>query len=198
MKRIVSCCAFLVLSIAAAAHAQSSTREALIAQLDREFGVNAVARGRAIFAATCAQCHSSQPGPWTEATDFHATVEGQPDLRLDFLSNERPIPVTQVGTSRSRALHSNHMKGHVWDEYGSETPQVRAARLLGWVDRGGPIEYVMTRTGAEPVTMRTGVPLDYDHYRDRQLVPIAQAIANVIGADTDGWFNEPGQLGLFT
>ena len=26
----------------------------------------------------------------------------------------------------------------------SETPQVRAARLLGWHDRGGPIEYVMT------------------------------------------------------
>jgi len=84
------------------------------------------------------------------------------------------------------------------DEYGSETPQVRAARLLGWVDRGGPIEYVMTRSGAEPLTMRTAAPLDYDHYRDRQLVPIAQAIANVIGADTDGWFNEPGQLGLFT
>jgi hypothetical protein len=31
------------------------------------------------------------------------------------------IPVTKVGTYRSRALHSNHMKGHVWEEYGSET-----------------------------------------------------------------------------
>lgn len=101
------------------------SREALIAQLDREFGANAVARGKAIFASTCAQCHSSQPGPWTEATDFHATVEGQPDLRLDFLSNERPIPVTQVGTSRSRALHSNHMRGHVWEEYGSGTMRAR-------------------------------------------------------------------------
>jgi len=83
------------------------------------------------------------------------------------------------------------------DEYGSETPQVRAARLLGWGDRGGPIEYVMTRAGAEPLTVRTSAPLDYDHYRDRQLAPIAQAIANVIGTDAEGWFNEPGQLGLF-
>ena len=102
-----------------------ASQEALIAQLDREFGANAVARGKAVFAETCARCHSSQPPPWTAATDFHATVEGQPDLRVDFLSNERPVPVTQVGTSRSRALHSNHMKGHVWDEYGSETLRAR-------------------------------------------------------------------------
>ena len=58
-------------------------------------------------------------------TDFRAAVEGQPDLRMDFLSNERPVPVTEVGTSRSRALHSNHMKGHVWEEYGSETLRAR-------------------------------------------------------------------------
>ena len=54
-------------------------------------------------------------------------MEGRPDLRKDFLSNEKPIPVTEVGTSRSRALHSNHMKGHVWEEYGSETLRARPA-----------------------------------------------------------------------
>ena len=83
------------------------------------------------------------------------------------------------------------------DEYDAETPQVRAARMLGWHDRGGAIEYVMTRAGAEPTSARSAAPLDYDHYRDRQLVPIARAIANVLGAEVDGWFNEPGQLGLF-
>jgi DNA polymerase-2 len=82
-------------------------------------------------------------------------------------------------------------------EYESETPQVRAARLLGWHDRGGPIEYVMTSAGAEPLVARTTAALDYDHYRERQLVPIAQAVANVLGADVEGWFNERGQLGLF-
>ena len=84
------------------------------------------------------------------------------------------------------------------DDYDSETPQVRAARMLGWRDRGGPIDYVMTRAGAEPVIARSAAPLDYDHYRDRQLVPIARAIANVLGTEIDGWFNEPGQLGLWT
>jgi hypothetical protein len=55
----------------------------------------------------------------------------------------------------------------------------------------------MTRAGAEPLAARTSVPLDYDHYRERQLAPIARAVANVLGTDVDGWFNEPGQLGLF-
>lgn len=82
------------------------------------------------------------------------------------------------------------------EEYGSETPQVRAARLLGWRDRGGPIEYVMTRDGAEPVLARSNAALDYEHYRDRQLVPIAQAIANVLGTDVEGWFNDRPQLAL--
>jgi DNA polymerase elongation subunit (family B) len=81
------------------------------------------------------------------------------------------------------------------EEYGSNTPQVRAARLLGWRDRGGPIEYVMTRDGAEPVLARTTAALDYDHYRDRQLLPIAQAIANVLGTDAEGWLGSE-QLAL--
>jgi hypothetical protein len=96
----------------------------LAAQLDKEFGPGSVARGRTVFVEQCSGCHSS--GKPTADTDFHATVEGRPDLRQDFLSNEQPIPVTMVGTYRSRALHSNHMKGHVWEEYGSETLRARA------------------------------------------------------------------------
>jgi hypothetical protein len=93
---------------------------ALVAQLDREYGQGAVERGRQIFSENCVECHSSTSdhGP-----DFRA--EAAPGLRADFLSNETPIPVTRVGTYRSRALHSNHMKGHVWEEYGSETLRAR-------------------------------------------------------------------------
>jgi hypothetical protein len=100
-------------------------RTELIAQLDREYGQGAVAHGRQVFAQTCARCHSSQPGPYDEHTDFYATVPGRPDLRVDFLSSDEVIPVTDIGTDRSRALHSNHMKGHIWEEYGSETLRAR-------------------------------------------------------------------------
>jgi hypothetical protein len=97
----------------------------LVAQLDREFGPGAVNRGREVFAETCAGCHSSEPGPWSGDTDFRAVAGDRPDLRKDFLSSEQPVPVTQIGTSRSRALHSNHLKGHVWEEYGSDTLRAR-------------------------------------------------------------------------
>lgn len=83
------------------------------------------------------------------------------------------------------------------EEYGSETPQVRAARLLGWTDRRGRVDYVMTRAGAEPVEARSGAPLDHAHYRDRQLRPIAESVASVLGTTADGWLGDAGQLGLF-
>lgn len=82
-------------------------------------------------------------------------------------------------------------------DYQAQTPQVRAARLLGWSDRRGRVDYVMTRAGAEPLSARSGAPLDYAHYRDRQLRPIAQAIANAIGASADGWLGDVAQLPLF-
>jgi DNA polymerase-2 len=82
-------------------------------------------------------------------------------------------------------------------DYDSATPQVRAARLLGWTDRRGRVEYVMTRAGAEPVEARSGSPLDHAHYRDRQLLPIAQSIAAAAGMSADGWVGEEDQLGLF-
>ena len=42
-------------------------------------------------------------------------------MRTDWMGSDRPTPVTEVGTNRCRALHSNHMTGHIWQEYGSET-----------------------------------------------------------------------------
>jgi len=101
--------------------------QALDAQLDADLGAGAVARGRAVFADNCARCHSSEPGPFSDRTDFRATVDGRPDLRKDFLSSDKMIPVTEVGTDQSRALHSNHVTGHVWQEYGSETLRAKTS-----------------------------------------------------------------------
>lgn len=83
------------------------------------------------------------------------------------------------------------------EAYESETPQVRAARLLGWTDRRGRVDYVMTLAGAEPISRRSGSPIDHTHYLERQLLPIAQAIAGVLGTTADDWLADPRQLGLF-
>ena len=82
------------------------------------------------------------------------------------------------------------------EAYESESPQVRAARLLGWKGERGRVSYVMTRAGPEPLQLRSGAPLDYPHYVERQLLPIARSIADARGWDARPWFGEGAQLGL--
>jgi DNA polymerase-2 len=67
------------------------------------------------------------------------------------------------------------------EEYTASTPpQVRAARALGWTGRRGTVSYVWTSSGPEPVSARKS-PLDYDHYIDAQLLPVARSIAAAAG-----------------
>ncbi len=104
----------------------SYTAADLRRDLDKQFGANAVARGRDVFAANCARCHSSIPDTPENSfknRDFGAT---RPDgLRVDWLGSDQATLATGVGTNRCRALHSNHMAGHVWEQYGSETLRAR-------------------------------------------------------------------------
>ena len=99
-----------------------------VAELEKEFGKGSVSRGREVFAANCARCHSSiaekDGGPFANR-DFRA-VDDKTGLRADWMGNDQATPVSEVGTFRCRALHSNHMAGHVWQEYGSETLRSRA------------------------------------------------------------------------
>ena len=94
----------------------------LVEQLDKEFGPGSVDRGKVLFAKTCARCHSSQSEPFGNR-DFRELSKDpkEPGMRIDWLGNDKLTPVTEVGTHQARALHSNHMAGHVWEEYGSET-----------------------------------------------------------------------------
>jgi hypothetical protein len=101
----------------------------LVVDLEKQFGKGAVARGRELFAENCARCHSSVPestgGPF-KSRDFRA-LDAKTGQRADWMGNDQATLVSEVGTFRCRALHSNHMAGHVWAEYASETLRGRAA-----------------------------------------------------------------------
>ncbi len=94
-----------------------------ILALDQEFGDGAVDRGRTVFAQNCARCHSSQEGP-VETRDFHKP-SSTAGVREDWMGNDRSTPASEVGTYGCRALHSNHMEGHIWEEFASETYRAR-------------------------------------------------------------------------
>ncbi|MDR2029164.1 MAG: DNA polymerase II [Treponema sp.] len=67
------------------------------------------------------------------------------------------------------------------ETYTSSTPpQVKAARALGWKGRRGTVEFVWTTAGPEPVSL-PHAPLDYDHYTDSQILPLARSIAAAAG-----------------
>ena len=90
------------------------------------------------------------------------------------------------------------------DEYQKNVPpHVRAARLADEAEKDKyrlfathrhRIDYVMTTHGAEPVAYRQH-QIDYEHYIEKQLRPVAEAILPFIGRRFDEWANE--QLALF-
>jgi cytochrome c5 len=85
-------------------------------------------RGREIFAASCASCHSSKMPPANidpesgEGKAWYRAAIMKPDFLEDnFLSNERRYPLTKIETNSARALGTNAKAGHVWDNFSSQT-----------------------------------------------------------------------------
>ena len=60
--------------------------------------------------------------------------------------------------------------------------------------RGSWVEYVITSSGAEPAA-RPLAPLDYQHYVDRQLAPVADGILGFVGSSFSALTDK--QIGLF-
>ena len=86
------------------------------------------------------------------------------------------------------------------DEYERNIPpHVQAARLyqergLAAPTRGSWVEYVITMAGAEPAEQALA-PLDYQHYVDRQLEPVADGILGFVGSSFAQLAGK--QIGLF-
>ncbi len=75
-------------------------------------------------------------------------------------------------------------------------PHARAAAQLPPEERSGTIRYMWTRDGPQPETARSS-PLDYEHYAEKQMRPIVEAVAPYAGLDAERIFAAGGQLGLF-
>ncbi|MEK6816181.1 MAG: DNA polymerase II, partial [Nanoarchaeota archaeon] len=81
------------------------------------------------------------------------------------------------------------------DDYTKTTPpHVKAARKLGKVD-GNVIEYVMTSDGPEPI-QKISHPIDYEHYIDKQIKPIAESILVFFNKNFDDVIKKKGQTSL--
>jgi len=106
-----------------------------------------LARGRQVFAQNCIVCHSSiqpperfaemekfaklgefwdhDPGRWLSDPKYLAwalaAVEKEDFWRLNYLSTDYRVPVTLVETNSCRALATNALTGHMWQDFASES-----------------------------------------------------------------------------
>jgi len=80
------------------------------------------------------------------------------------------------------------------DEYTKNIPQhVKAARLLP--EASGTVYYVITKRGPIPVELKH-TDIDYDHYIEKQLKPIADSVLSLLGESFDS-IVQSNQLSFF-
>ena len=95
-------------------------------------------RGKLVFADNCASCHSSKrpPAGADEEKWFREEVL-KPDFRdHNFFSDDQPYPITKIKSNAARTAGTNSKRGHVWQNFSSETYKNREA--VGDIDIWNP------------------------------------------------------------
>lgn len=114
------------------------------------------------------------------------------------------VEQTKAGEHDGKLIYQKRLRRKLHEYQKNVPPQVRAARMADEINaqlgrplqyqNKGRIEYVITLGGPEPKEYQQN-PIDYQHYIDKQLKPVAEAILPFIGIDFAS-LSEP-QLGLF-
>ncbi len=113
---------------------------------------------------------------WTElAKKFQTDI-----LTLVFRGDDPSTYVKEfikdlkAGTYDNLLVYRKALRKEAADYTKTTPPHVKAARILGKKDFG-IIEYVMTTNGPEPIQKRSST-IDYEHYIDKQVKPLADSI----------------------
>ncbi len=80
------------------------------------------------------------------------------------------------------------------EDYVNLPPQVRAAKMIN--KEKGIVEYFVTKQGPIPVELSPH-DLDYEHYIEKQLRPIADSVLILLGKSFDSIIDQSPQLDLF-
>lgn len=115
--------------------------------------------------------------------DFRETVEAE-------------VKVLYAGELDDKLLYRKALRKPISAYTRSTPPHVKAAALLPPSEQRGLIRYLITTEGPQPAA-KVSAPIDYDHYLERQLKPIASAFTEVLKTDLEALFGSGGQLWLF-
>ncbi len=125
---------------------------------------------------------------WTRlAREFQEELYRRIFMQEPFEEYVRQLTAEVLAGQRDVQLVYRKRLRRKMDDYERNVPpHVQAARLCGErklpvPSRGGWVEYVITTGGAEPAG-KPLAPLDYQHYVDRQLEPVADGILGFVGS----------------
>jgi DNA polymerase-2 len=114
------------------------------------------------------------------------------------------VEETQAGERNHQLVYRKRLRRRLDQYVKNVPPHVRAARLADEQNKRndrplqyqhkGTISYIMTVHGPEPIEYQSNM-IDYDHYIEKQLQPIADAILPFIGLSFDKLIGQ--QMGLF-
>jgi DNA polymerase II len=138
---------------------------------------------------------------WTKlARDFQQELYRRIFFEEPFHDYIKTV-VRQVreGECDSELVYRKRLRRKLEDYQKNIPPHVQAARKAAALDgvdirRGDWVEYIITINGAEPVATRRST-IDYQHYIDRQLAPVADGILYFSGDSFEKIIDQ--QLGLF-
>ena len=116
----------------------------------------------------------------TELLELVFKGGGEKELRAYFSGIIKKL---RLGLLDNELIYRKRLSRAPENYTASTPPQVKAARALGWKNRRGTVEYVWTLSGPEPTAL-PHAGLDYNHYADSQVLPVALSIAAAAGWDT--------------
>lgn len=103
------------------------------------------------------------------------------------------VKKVKAGEYDEKLVYRKRLRKDV-DEYTKNIPQhVKAARLLP--EASGTVYYVITKRGPIPVQLKH-TDIDYDHYIEKQLKPIADSVLSLLGESFDS-IVQSDQLSFF-
>jgi DNA polymerase II len=103
------------------------------------------------------------------------------------------VKKVKAGEYDDKLVYRKRLRKDV-DEYTKNIPQhVKAARLLP--EASGTVYYVITKRGPIPVELKH-TDIDYDHYIEKQLKPIADSVLILLGESFDS-IVQSDQLSFF-
>lgn len=94
----------------------------------------------------------------------------------------RYVDLVRAGEARPQLIYRKRLRQPISAYRKNIPPHVKAARQLD--KPGAEVRYYMTTAGPQPVEKHSA-PLDYEHYIERQIKPVADSVLPFIGLDFD-------------